>query len=106
MSQLMEFVASHFMRLDMIWTFFGPMSCLPTDYAFASCLVLQGLEVCHRASLEGGQHLDMPYLFPFLPFLGLGLPFLFCYKRYWWLSGPSHLKRQKGPATVAVVTLS
>ena len=30
-----------------------------------------------RASLEGGQHLGMPYLFPFLPLLGLGLPLLF-----------------------------
>ena len=49
----------------------------------------------------------MPCLFPFLPFLGLGLPLLFSIiKMYWWLSGPSHLKRQQGPAAVAVVTLS
>ena len=34
----------------------------------------QGL---HKASLEGDQHLGMPYLFPSLPFLGLGLPLLF-----------------------------
>ena len=34
--------------------------------------VLQGLMVCHRASLEGGQNVGMPCLFPFLPFLGLG----------------------------------
>ena len=39
--------------------------------------VLQGLRVCHRASLEDSQHLGMPYLFPSLPFLGLGLPLLF-----------------------------
>ena len=32
---------------------------------------------CHRASLEGGQHLGMPCLFPSLPFLGLGLLLLF-----------------------------
>ena len=61
----------------MVWTLFGPMPRLSTDQAFVSCLVLQGLEVCHRASLEGGQHLSMPYLFPFSLFLGLGLPLLF-----------------------------
>ena len=61
----------------MVWTLFGPMPLMSTDQAFVSCLVLQGLEVCHRASLEGSQHLGMPCLFPFLPFLGLGLPFLF-----------------------------
>ena len=61
----------------MVWTVFGPMSCLAADQAFASCLVLQGLRVCHRASLQGGQHLGIPCLFPFLPFLGLGLPLLF-----------------------------
>ena len=89
----------------MVWTLFGPMPCLSTDQAFVSCLVLQGLRVCHRASLEGGQHLGMPCLFPFLPFLGLGLPLLFSIiKMYWWLSGPSHLKRQQGPAVVAAVT--
>ena len=60
----------------MVWTVFGPMSCLSADQAFASCL-LQGLWVCHRASLQGGQHLGIPCLFPSLPFLGLGLPLLF-----------------------------
>ena len=29
-----------------------------------------------------------------------------CYKRDWWLPGPSHLKRKQGPAAIAVVTLS
>ena len=28
-------------------------------------------------SLEGSQYLGFPFLFPFLPFLGLGLPLLF-----------------------------
>ena len=36
----------------------------------------------------------------------LGLPLVFSYERYWWLSGPSHLKRQQGPAAVAVAILS
>ena len=36
--------------LDTLW----PMLRLSTHQAFASCLVLQGLGVCHRASLEGG----------------------------------------------------
>ena len=76
MSQLMAFVASHFRRLVMVWTLFGPMPRLSTDQAFVSCLVLQGLGVCHRASLEGGQHLGMPCLFPLL-LLGLGLLLLF-----------------------------
>ena len=57
----------------MVWTLFGPMSHLSTDQAFVSCLVLQGLGVCHRASLKGSQHLGMACLFPFLPLLGLGL---------------------------------
>ena len=57
----------------MVWTLFGPMPRLSTDQAFVSCLVLQGLGVCHGASLEGGQHLGMPCLFPSLPLLGLGL---------------------------------
>ena len=29
----------------------------------------------------------------------------FLYKRYWWLSGSSQLKRKQGPAAVAVLTL-
>ena len=61
----------------MVWTLFGPMPNLSTDQAFVSCLVLQGLRVCHRASLEGDQHLGMPCLFPLLPSLDLGLPLLF-----------------------------
>ena len=55
----------------MVWTLFGPMPRLSTDQAFVSCLVLQGLGVCLRASLEAGQHLGMPGLFPFLLLLGL-----------------------------------
>ena len=90
-------VASCFRRLVTVWTLFGPMPCLSTDQASVSYVVPQGLRVCHRASLEGGQHLSMPCLF-------LSLLLLFCYKRYWWLSGPSHLKRQQGPAVVAAVT--
>ena len=105
MSQLMAFVASHPRRLVTVWTLFGPMPCLSTDQALVSCLVLQGLGVCHRASLEGGQHLGMRCLFLSLLLLGLGLLLLFpVIKRYWWLSGPSHLKRQQGPAVVAAVT--
>ena len=77
MFQLMAFVASRFRRLVTVWTLFGPMPRLSTDQAFVSCLVLQGLRVCHRASLESGQHLGMPCLFLFLPLLGLGLLFLF-----------------------------
>ena len=77
MSQLMPFVASRSRRLVMVWTLFGPMPRLSTDQAFVSCLVLQGLRVCHRASLEGGQHLGMPCLFLSLPLLGLGLLLLF-----------------------------
>ena len=73
MSQLMAFVASRFRRLITVWTLFGPMARLSTDPAFVSCLVLQGLGVCRGASLEGGQHLGMPCLFPSLPLLGLGL---------------------------------
>ena len=42
-----------------------------------SFFVLQGLRVCHRVSLEGGQHLGMPCLFPYLPLLGLGYLLLF-----------------------------
>ena len=61
----------------MVWTLFGPMPSLSTDWAFAWCLVLQGLGVCHRASQEGSQDLGMPCLFPFLPFLSLGLLLLF-----------------------------
>ena len=58
MSQLMVFVG------DLSWFGdSGPMPRLSTDQAFVSCLVLQGLGVCHRASQEGGQHLGMPCLF-------------------------------------------
>ena len=77
MSQLMAFVASHFRRLITVWTLFGPMPHLYTDLAFALCLVLQDFGVCHRASLEGSQHLGMPYIFPSLPLLGLGFLLLF-----------------------------
>src|SRR5574337_765357 len=104
MSQLMAFVASRSRRLVTVWTLFGPMPRLFTDQAFVSCLVSQGLGVCHRASLEGGQHLGMPCL-SFSPSSGPWPPSpVLCYKRYWWLSGPSHLKRQQGPAVVAAVT--
>ena len=57
----------------MVWTLFGPMPRLSTDQVSVSYLVLQGLGVCHRASLEGGQHLGMPCLFLSLLLLGLGL---------------------------------
>ena len=76
MSQLMAFIASHFRRLVMVWTLFGPIAHL-SILGIASCLVLQGLGVCHRASLEGGQHLGMLCLLPSLPLLGLGLLLLF-----------------------------
>ena len=61
----------------MIWTLFGPVPRLSTDQAFVLCPVLQGLGVCHRTSLEGGQHLGMPCLFLSLLLLGLGFPLLF-----------------------------
>ena len=77
MSQLMAFVASRSRRLGMVWALFGPMPGLSTDQAFVSSLVLQGLGVYHRASLEGGQHLGMPCLFLSLLLLGLGLLLLF-----------------------------
>ena len=76
MSQLMAFVASRSRRLVTVWTLFGPMPRLSTDQASVSCLVPQGLGVCHRASLEGGQHLGMACLFLSL-LLGLGLLLLF-----------------------------
>ena len=69
MSQLMAFVASRSRRLVTVWTLFGPMPRLSTDQASVS----QGLRVCHRVSLEGGQHLGMPCLFLSLLLLGLGL---------------------------------
>ena len=75
----MVFVASCSRRLIAVWTLFGPMPHLSTDQAFVSCLVLQGLGVCHRASLEGGQHLGMPCLFLSLRLLGLGLGLLFLF---------------------------
>ena len=93
MSQLIAFVASHSRRLVTVWTLFGPMPRLSTDQAFILCLVLQGLRVCHRASLKGSQHLGMSCLFPSLPFLGFGLPLLFS------------VIKGMGPAAVAVVTL-
>ena len=77
LGQLITFIKSHFRRLVTVWTLFGPMPRLSTDQAFVSCLVLQGLRVCHRASLEGGQHLGMPCLFLSLLLLGLGLLLLF-----------------------------
>ena len=73
-SQLMAFIESCFRRghsLDTLWPSVSPV------YTLDICLVLQGLRVCHRASLEGGQHLDMSCLFPSLLFLSLGLPLLF-----------------------------
>ena len=73
MSQLMVFVASRSRRLVTVWTLFGPMPHLSTDQAFVLCLVPQGLGVCNRASLEGGQHLGMPCLVLSLLLVGLGL---------------------------------
>ena len=76
MSQLMAFMTSRSRTLVTVWTLFGPMPHLSTDQVFVSCLVPQGLGVCHRASLEGGQHLGMACLFLSL-LLGLGLLLLF-----------------------------
>ena len=70
-------VASCFRRLVTVWTLFGLMPRLSTDQASVLCLVLQGLRVCHRAFLEGSQHLGMPCLFLYLLLLGLGLLLLF-----------------------------
>ena len=89
----------------MVWTLFGPMPHLSTDLAFASCLVIQGLGVCHRAALEGGQHLGIPCRFPSLPLLGLGLLLLFSVIKgtggCWIISSK---KAVYSPAAVAVVT--
>ena len=52
------------------------LTCLQIRH-FASYLVFQGLGVCHKASMEGGQHWGMTCLVPFLHFLGLGFPLLF-----------------------------
>ena len=49
----------------MVWTLLSPMS------------HLSRLGICLMGSLEGSQYLGFPFLFPFLPFLGLGLPLLF-----------------------------
>ena len=76
------------------------------DEAFTSCLVLLGHGICHRASVEGGQHLSIPCLFPFLPFLGLGLSLPFSAIKG--IGGYlDHLiyKRQQGLVAIAVVTL-
>ena len=87
--------------LDTLWPNALPVS----DQAFVSCLVLQGLRDCHRTSLEGGQHLGHALSLSFSPSPGPWPPSpVLHYKRYWWLSGQSHLKRQQGPAVVAVVT--
>ena len=70
----------------MVWTLFGPN--VPPVYRLGICLVScpSRTRGFHRASLEGGQHQGMPCLFPFLPFLGPGLPLLFSVvQRYWWL---------------------
>ena len=72
MSQLMAFVASCFRRLVMVWTLWPNV--LPV-YRLGS--VLQGLGFCHGDFLEGGQHVGMSCLLPFLPFLSLGFPLLF-----------------------------
>ena len=87
--------------MDTLWP-----NALPV-YKLGICLVLQGLRVCHRASLEGGQHLGMPCLFPFLPLLGLGLLLLFSVMKGIGvcLDHLSHLKRQQSPVAVTVVTL-
>ena len=76
MSQMMAFAASCFRRLASLGTLWPN---IPPVYRLGICLVpvLQGLRVCHRASLEGSQNLGMPCLFPSHPFLGLGLLLLF-----------------------------
>ena len=56
----------------MVWTLWPNV--LPA-YRLGS--VLQRLGFCHGDFLEGGQHVGMPCLLPFLPFLSLGLPLLF-----------------------------
>ena len=105
MSQLMAFIASHFRRLVTVWTLFGPMS---------TCLQIRHLLVPCPSRTRG-----LPYGFPgrwpasghalslsFSPTPGPWSPSpVLCYKRYWGLSGPSHLKRKQGPTAVAVVTL-
>ena len=93
--QLMAFEASHLETchsLDTVWPNVLPF------YKLHTCFLLcpSRIKVCYRASLEGSQDLGMPCLFPYLPFLGLGLPLLFCYKRDWWLSGPLYQKKHQG----------
>ena len=104
MSQLMVFIASHFRRLAMVWTLFGSISCLQIRH-MPHALSFKDSGVCLRASLEGSQ--GHAFFLFFSPFPGPWPPSpILCYKRYWWLSGPSYLKRQQGPAAVAVITLS
>ena len=55
----------------MVWTLFANV---PLVYRLGICLMPCPLRT---QSLHGGQHLGMPCLFPFLPFLGLGLLLLF-----------------------------
>ena len=76
MSQMMAFEASCFRRLASLETLWPN---IPPVYRLGIYLmpILQELRVCHRASLEGGHNLGVPFLFPSHPFLGLGLLLLF-----------------------------
>ena len=100
-SQLMTFVASHF-KGD-LWFGHSLAQC-PT------CLQIRHLPGA-LSFKDSGFSIELPgkaasiwaWFVSFSPFPGPWPPFpVLCYKRCWWLSGPSHLKRHQGPAAVAV----
>ena len=64
-------------------------------------------QVCYKASLEGRPASGHTLSLSFSPSVGPWPPCpVLCFKRFWWLSEPSLLKRQQGPAAIAVVILS
>ena len=90
----------------MVWTLFGPN--VPPVYRLGICLVpcpsrTQGLPL----GFPGGRPASgIALSLSLSPFPGPWPPSpVLCFDRYWWLSGPSHLKRHQGSAAVAVVTL-
>ena len=85
--------------MDILWPSVPPL------YSFALHLVLQGLGVRHRAYIEPASGHTLSISFSPFPEPWLPSPALY-YKSYWWLSGPSCIKRQQSPTAVAVVTLS
>ena len=92
----------------MVWTLFGPMPRLSTDQAFVLCLSFKdsrfAIGLPWRAASIWACLVSLLFSFSWA-LASLSSP-VFYYKRYWWLSGPSHLKGQRGSAAVAVITVS